>query len=67
MGFEGGGVLAVGFEEGGVKDAVLPSPVFYIVVRVQRQANLDRQSFKPKCDFSILFLRFLWIANLFWL
>ena len=32
----------------------------YRVIRVQRQASLDRQNFGPRHNFSILFLRFLW-------
>ena len=30
------------------------------LVRVQRQASLDRQNFGPTHNFSILFLLFLW-------
>ena len=32
----------------------------YGVIRVRRQAGLDRQNFGSKYDFSILFSRFLW-------
>ena len=36
----------------------------YRVIRVQRQASLDRQNFGPRRDFSILFLRFLWSGTI---
>lgn len=49
------------------KSLVKLSPATYTIIRVQRQANSDRQNSELKCNFPILFLRFscMW-ETLFW-